>query len=327
MLTSFAKAFLDYIRSGYQINLMTAIDCERSASESFFANYERSYRFERQSKVVRLVALSRSDQGSSWIDVALSTCSKHVVAQQPNQYQEAIQATATILLEYDSDKMIAAYGFGAQIGNAVSHCFPLTFNATAPEVPGVLGLMTAYTNATLNVELYGPTNFAPTIDMACSIVRARQGQYLVLLILTDGEITDKAETLAAIVKASSLPISIVIVGVGNADFTAMQELDGDDGPLKDRKGNRAVRDIVQVPLSRLVNCDYLIVRSSVCRVSRLCQGPDRAPRRRHAQRDSRPVCQLHEVGQSQADWEMKKYKRARLSICYCCLITPMAKRT
>jgi hypothetical protein len=36
------------------------------------------------------------------------------------------------------------------------------------------------------------------------------------------------ETIEAIIKASELPLSIVIVGVGNEDFSMMQEIDSDD---------------------------------------------------------------------------------------------------
>ena len=43
--------------------------------------------------------------------------------------------------------------------------------------------------------------------------------------------------------ASNLPLSIIIIGVGNADFTNMEILDGDDG-LWDDNGNKATRDIV-----------------------------------------------------------------------------------
>ena len=43
--------------------------------------------------------------------------------------------------------------------------------------------------------------------------------YFVLLILTDGIITDLDLTIAAIVKASNLPMSVIIVGVGNEDFS------------------------------------------------------------------------------------------------------------
>ena len=54
-------------------------------------------------------------------------------------------------------------------------------------------------------------------------------QYFILLMLTDGVISDMPDTIRSIVRASRLPMSIIIVGVGNADFSAMDELDCDDG--------------------------------------------------------------------------------------------------
>ena len=65
-----------------------------------------------------------------------------------------------------------------------------------------------------------------------------------LLILTDGQINDMRQTKELIVAASKLPMSIIIVGVGQADFEMMEELDSDKGVLADESGNRAVRDIV-----------------------------------------------------------------------------------
>ena len=50
----------------------------------------------------------------------------------PNQYQMAIMSIANILMNYDSDKRIPSFGFGAQTyfpalkSNTVSHCFPLS---------------------------------------------------------------------------------------------------------------------------------------------------------------------------------------------------------
>ena len=72
-----------------------------------------------------------------------------------------------------------------------------------------------------------------------------QQRYHILLILTDGVVTDMADTREAIVRASYQPLSIIIVGVGNADFTDMQILDGDDGVLRSPKGEPVLRDIVQ----------------------------------------------------------------------------------
>lgn len=73
----------------------------------------------------------------------------------------------------------------------------------------------------------------------------RLQRYHILLILTDGVVTDMADTREAIVRGSYQPLSIIIVGVGNADFTDMQILDGDDGVLRSPKGEPVLRDIVQ----------------------------------------------------------------------------------
>ena len=69
--------------------------------------------------------------------------------------------------------------------------------------------------------------------------------YFVLLILTDGVITDIYDTKEAIVSASNLPLSIIIIGIGSADFTEMEELDSDNTELIAPSGRKAVRDIVQ----------------------------------------------------------------------------------
>ena len=47
-------------------------------------------------------------------------------------------------------------------------------------------------------------------------------------MLTDGALTDMDATKTAIIRASHLPMSVIIVGVGKADFTSMQALDSDD---------------------------------------------------------------------------------------------------
>jgi hypothetical protein len=46
------------------------------------------------------------------------------------------------------------------------------------------------------------------------------------------------------VEGSKLPLSILIVGLGDEDFSKMDVLDGDDVPLKSSLGEEMVRDIV-----------------------------------------------------------------------------------
>eukprot|EP00730_Choanoeca_flexa_P016795 TRINITY_DN8003_c0_g1_i1.p4 TRINITY_DN8003_c0_g1~~TRINITY_DN8003_c0_g1_i1.p4 ORF type:complete len:112 (+),score=26.38 TRINITY_DN8003_c0_g1_i1:1529-1864(+) len=55
---------------------------------------------------------------------------------------------------------------------------------------------------------------------------------------------DRTRSTQLRMQASRLPMSIIIVGVGGADFAAMEVLDGDDGLLRSR-GSVAQRDIVQ----------------------------------------------------------------------------------
>ena len=51
-------------------------------------------------------------------------------------------------------------------------------------------------------------------------------------------------TIDLVIQAAQLPLSIIIVGVGNADFTNMNKLDGDNG-LYGSNGVRCPRDLVQ----------------------------------------------------------------------------------
>lgn len=53
------------------------------------------------------------------------------------------------------------------------------------------------------------------------------------------------KTKDLVCELAEYPVSIIIVGVGNADFEAMEELDGDDGLLRNSRGVACARDIVQ----------------------------------------------------------------------------------
>ena len=168
-----------------------------------------------------------------------------------NEYQQAIRAVGDILLEYDTDKQVPLWGFGGQINGRVDHCFPLTFDPTHDEVDGVQGMLAAYANAFQFVSLSGPTIFSKIIAQAAARAAAapcsqQQQQYNILLILTDGVINDMDATISQIVNASVLPLSIIIVGVGTADFNAMETLDADDERLRDMSTGRVQqRDTVQ----------------------------------------------------------------------------------
>ena len=165
----------------------------------------------------------------------------------------AIQSVGMIIEDYDSDKLFPVIGFGARLppDGRVSHEFYVNGHPSNPYCERIYGVLSAYKSCLSRVQLYGPTNFAPTINHVANIARnyTDGSQYFILLIVTDGIITDMAQTKTAIVDASNLPMSIIIVGVGGADFDAMDELDGDTVRVTDCRGREASRDIVQfVPM-------------------------------------------------------------------------------
>ena len=109
------------------------------------------------------------------------------------------------------------------------------------------------------VGLSGPTIFHQLIDAANSVAAAAQcsqatQKYFVLLIITDGVINDMAETTLALAKASGLPLSLIIIGVGADAFAQMKSLDSDGSLLSSESGkHKCLRDIVQfVPMRNFV---------------------------------------------------------------------------
>ncbi|XP_063766463.1 copine-9-like isoform X1 [Eleginops maclovinus] len=205
--------FVDFIRGGTQLNFTVAIDFTAS-------------------------------NGNPSQPTSLHYMSPY----QMNAYAMALKAVGEIIQDYDSDKLFPAYGFGAKLppDGKISHAFPMNSNTENPNCVAIEGVLEAYFQSLRTVQLYGPTNFAPVISQVarCAAEVTDGSQYFVLLMITDGVISDMDQTKEAVVNAAGLPMSIIIVGVGPAEFDAMEELDGDEVRVSSR-GRFAERDIVQ----------------------------------------------------------------------------------
>ncbi|XP_074838915.1 copine-6 [Carettochelys insculpta] len=211
-----AHTFLDYVMGGLQICFTVAIDFTASNGDP---RSEYSLHFLRP--------------------------------REPNEYLKALAAVGEICQDYDSDKRFPAFGFGARIppNYEVSHDFAINFDPENPECERISGVIEAYKRCLPQIQLYGPTNLAPIIGRVLGPASADEGggqplRYRVLLVLTDGAVSDMAATREAILQASRLPISIVIVGVGDADFSEMRALDREDGS-PELGAEQPARDIVQ----------------------------------------------------------------------------------
>ncbi|RIB23761.1 Copine-domain-containing protein [Gigaspora rosea] len=204
------KTFLDYIEGGLEIQLSIAVDFTAS-------NLDRE------------------------IDL-------HGINSNNSEYERAIHLVGTILEKYDSDDHIPIYGFGGIFyGNStVSHNFLLTSDESS-HATGISRAIDIYKHSLQNVNLSGPTNFSPIIQTISNnlkkLVSMQKNVYAILLIITDGIISDLNNTIEAIMNATTYPLSIIIVGVGNANFSNMTLL-ADELLSRKWDDNLHPRDIV-----------------------------------------------------------------------------------
>ena len=138
-----------------------------------------------------------------------------------NPYQQVIAAMGRCLEDFDDDHMIPAFGFGDSRTRDKS-IFPLKVEGSCH---GFQEVLTHYVLQAKSVELSGPTNFAPLIS-AASKIAAAQKAFHILLIIADGQVTSKRQTIESIVAASEeSPLSIIMVGVGDGPWETMNEFD------------------------------------------------------------------------------------------------------
>ncbi|KAL4281555.1 hypothetical protein GQ457_03G008530 [Hibiscus cannabinus] len=184
-------------------------------------------------------------KSNEWTDaMSFNRRSLHQIGKGQNPYEQAISIIGQSLSAFDEDNLIPCYGFG----NASTHdqdvfsFYPEErFCEGFEEVPGLTWFLCYSSVGSYSNRLYllmtGPTSFAPIIEMATTIVEQSGGQYHVLLIIVDGQVTRSVDTqhgqlspqeqstIDAIVKASEFPLSIVLVGVGDGPWDMMRKFD------------------------------------------------------------------------------------------------------
>ncbi|KAG6539228.1 E3 ubiquitin-protein ligase RGLG2-like [Zingiber officinale] len=160
--------------------------------------------------------------------------SLHHISDSPNPYEQAISIIGQTLSAFDEDNLIPCFGFG----DSSTHDQDI-FSFYPDERPcnGFSEALDRYKELVPKLKLAGPTSFAPIIEMAVTIVEESGGQYHVLLIIADGQVTrsvdtefgqlssQEQKTVEAIVKASDFPLSIILVGVGDGPWDMMKEFD------------------------------------------------------------------------------------------------------
>lgn len=150
---------------------------------------------------------------------------------QKNDYEKAISSIGRILDKFDTDKQYPVLGFGAKYGGEVRHLFQC---GSTEVVDGIDGVLHAYRETfESGLIMSSPTDITHVVRKAASRAMDNQTRafeegkqsYGVLLIVTDGAVSDVEATARCLDAITHVPLSIVIVGVGEADFSDMEFLD------------------------------------------------------------------------------------------------------
>jgi hypothetical protein len=164
-----------------------------------------------------------------------------------NQYQQVITALGNILEQYDTDQYYSIYGYGAQIRypnqreySQVQHSFLLNTlindnivksnnNNHEWESYQLQGILHTYIESMKYMKFSEPNLMCPIITSVYNQLSSTANEctqshqkYSVLILITCGVVNDLQQTIDVIVDAAAtVPLSIIIIGVGNADFTGM----------------------------------------------------------------------------------------------------------
>ena len=140
-----------------------------------------------------------------------------------NPYQRVISIIGKTLNTFTETGKVFAYGFGDIITQDMS-----VFNITRQEgspCRDFKEVLDKYNEIVKEVQLSGPTSFAPIIRRSMKHVRDSGNKFHILVIIADGQMEDEGPTVSAIIDASKLPLSIVLVGVGDGPWDIMEDFD------------------------------------------------------------------------------------------------------
>ncbi|XP_064960267.1 E3 ubiquitin-protein ligase RGLG4-like isoform X1 [Musa acuminata AAA Group] len=167
--------------------------------------------------------------------------SLHKIGGRSNPYEQAITIIGKVLAPFDEDNLIPCFGFG---DHTTHDREVFSFHPDQSPCHGFNEVLACYRKIVPHLRLAGPTSFAPIVEAAVDIVERSRGQYHVLVIIADGQVTrnvdindgdlspQEKKTIDSIVMASAYPLSIVLVGVGDGPWDDMKKFD-DRIPARD----------------------------------------------------------------------------------------------
>lgn len=167
------------------------------------------------------------------VDCSGSTKSLHNIKPdgQPDLFERAIREVSDILVTKEKTGRFAFLGFGAKINGYKHPTFPFNHAKSErnPSVKSVDEAISLYKSVYPTIEPEEPTNLAGVIERVHVMMKHQDKKnykiYTLLVILTDGDIEDRQESIDKVVECSDFPLSIVLVGVGQGNFDHLEYLE------------------------------------------------------------------------------------------------------
>jgi len=148
----------------------------------------------------------------------------------PNDYIEALKGLYESFTCFSNFKL--AYGFGARTmerpDGSLDACdlFSMSGDIQDPFVDDLDEILACYQGTLKTVRLALPVNYTAIIQFVCDLAESdfqriedstQCTNYYVLVLLMAGVIDDLQSALNQILRAKNIPVSIIIVKVGNID--------------------------------------------------------------------------------------------------------------
>lgn len=138
-----------------------------------------------------------------------------------NPYMKVIQIIGKTLKDFDEDGHIPFYGFGdVRSKDSGVICMKVDSQKDPVACDGFEDVLARYKIVAPKIIKSGPTSFAAIIMKAIQTVK-NEGGYHILVIIADGQVDNKEQTVRAIVEASNYSLSIVMIGVGDGPWDDM----------------------------------------------------------------------------------------------------------
>nr|XP_034906829.1 E3 ubiquitin-protein ligase RGLG4-like isoform X1 [Populus alba]XP_034906830.1 E3 ubiquitin-protein ligase RGLG4-like isoform X1 [Populus alba] len=276
--------------------------------------------------------------------VSFNNRSLHAIGDTPNPYEKAISIIGKTMAPFDEDNLIPCFGFGdgrfspwnssfAPYDSSVELIFLFIYTATTHDQEvfsfhsdhspcnGFEEVLACYKKIVPNLRLSGPTSYGPVIEAAIDIVEKSKGQYHVLLIIADGQVTrsvdtddgemspQEEQTIKAIVDASSYPLSIILVGVGDGPWEDMRRFDdkiparefdnfqfvnftaimSKNATISEKETAFALAALMEIPLQYKAAVEFGIIGRSMGQAKKIVPRPPPVPYSRRPVLDREPT--------------------------------------